>query len=138
MVSPSAARILSHELSFVRRCVPVILLVDDHAPMRQAMRSLLLSVENDFYECSDGGEAVELYGVLHPRCVLMDLWMREVDGITATRRIMASFPDARIIIVTGHDDPVLRKEAGEAGAAALLRKDELFRLEELVSGLLQP
>ncbi len=96
--------------------------------MRATIRSVLRGVESDFCECNDGLDALEMYRKHHPRCVLMDVRMRYLDGITATKQIIDSFPDARIIIVTEYDDPALRREGQEAGAVAFVRKDDLSEL----------
>jgi CheY-like chemotaxis protein len=106
----------------------VTLIVEDNAAMRATIRSMLYGVESDFCECSDGKDALEMYRSCLPRIVLMDVRMKHLDGITATRQILASFPDARVIIVTEYDDPALRKEAQEAGAVAFVRKDDLSNL----------
>jgi CheY-like chemotaxis protein len=106
----------------------VTLIVEDNAAMRATIRSMLNGVESEFCECSDGEDALEMYRLHRPWCVLMDVRMRNLDGITATKQILASFPDARIIIVTEYDDPALREEIREAGALAFVRKDDLLEL----------
>ncbi len=111
----------------------VTLIVEDNAAMRATIRSMLHGVESEFCECSDGRDALELYSMFRPRCVLMDVRMKYLDGISATRQIISSFPDARIIIVTEYDDPALRKEVQEAGAVAFVRKDDLSDLHALLA-----
>lgn len=106
----------------------VTLIVEDNDAMRATIRSMLGGVESEFCECSDGKDALEMYRLYRPRCVLMDVRMRYLDGITATKQILASFPNARIIIVTEYDDPALREEIREAGALAFVRKDDLSEL----------
>ena len=72
----------------------VTLIVEDNAAMRATIRSMLNGVESEFCECSDGEDALEMYRLHRPWCVLMDVRMRNLDGITATKQILASFPDA--------------------------------------------
>ena len=62
----------------------------------------------------------------------MDLQMPRVDGLEATRRIRAAFPDAQIIIVTQHDDPHWRTAATEAGACGYVLKGNLIELREML------
>lgn len=58
--------------------------------------------------------------------------MSEVDGLAATTRTKSSFPDARIIIVTNHDDRELREAARDTGTFDYVLKDNLFSLPELL------
>jgi len=111
----------------------VTLIVEDNAAMRATIRSVLQGFESDFCECGDGRDALEMYRTYRPGWVLMDVRMKQLDGIAATKQIRAEFPGARIIIVTEYDDPALRNEAREAGAAAFVRKDDLSRLQTLYS-----
>jgi CheY-like chemotaxis protein len=112
---------------------PTILIVDDSEPVRRTIRSLLRKVAGAFYECSDGDEAVEAYARFRPDWVVMDIKMERVDGITATRRIVAGFPDAKIAIVTSYDEPGLHKVAREAGARAYVLKENMLALSRIVS-----
>src|SRR5262249_26613429 len=109
-----------------------ILIVDDNAPVRKLMVSLLSRVADEIYECGDGADVVFAYSQLKPDWVLMDIKMGEVDGLVATTRIKSRFPDARIIIVTNHDDRELRDAARDAGAFGYVLKDNLFSLPELL------
>jgi DNA-binding NarL/FixJ family response regulator len=74
-------------------------------------------------EAGSGTEAVALAESLCPDVILMDLRMPDVDGVTATERILATLPQARIVVVTTYesDSDILR--AVEAGAAGYLLKD---------------
>jgi CheY-like chemotaxis protein len=117
---------------------PKILIVDDSEPVRRTIRSLLRKVAGEFHECSDGDEAVDAYARFRPDWVVMDVEMERIDGITATRRIMAGFPDAKIAIVTNYDEPALRAAAREAGARAYVLKENLLSLSRIVSGPRSP
>jgi CheY-like chemotaxis protein len=112
---------------------PKILIVDDSEPVRRTIRSLLRKVAGEFHECSDGDEAVEAYTRFRPDWVVMDVKMERVDGITATRQIVAEYPDAKIAIVTSYDEPELERLAREAGARACLLKEDLRSLTRIVS-----
>ena len=109
-----------------------VLLADDHQLLRQAIRRALedagLAV---VAEAGDGGEAVRLAGELQPDVVVMDVSMPVLDGIEATRRVHADFPDLPIVILTMHGDEALRKDALEAGASGFLTKD--VAMQEVVS-----
>jgi CheY-like chemotaxis protein len=89
----------------------MILIVEDSEPMRQMIVKLVGDLTESFTECSDGAQALGAYRQCRPDWVLMDIKMKEMDGLMATKQIKAAFPEARIIVVTGYDDPKLRDAA---------------------------
>lgn len=106
-----------------------ILIVDDHAVVRQGLRSFL-DLHPDLRvvgEASGGAEAIELAIRLAPDVVLMDLVMPGVDGIEATRQICARCPGSKVIALTSFlaDEQVF--PALGAGAAGYLLKDVMPR-----------
>ena len=109
-----------------------VLIVDDATAMRQSIRNFIGDLVVDFYECSDGSEALACYIAHRPDWVLMDLKMKELDGLAATRQIIESFPEARIIIVTSYDDPLLREASGKAGAREYVSKSDLLSLRGIL------
>jgi CheY-like chemotaxis protein len=110
-----------------------ILLVEDSMAMRRTIKSSLRTLEADFVEIDDGADALAAYTDHHPDWVLMDLQMKEVDGLVATSQIRAVYPDARIVIVTNFDDVQLREAAREAGACEYVLKDDLLALRGIIS-----
>jgi DNA-binding NarL/FixJ family response regulator len=112
------------------------LIAEDNIPMRQSIKRFLLkNVPNHhtFYEADDGGEAVQLYDRFSPDWVLMDIEMKPMDGLTASKTILATHPAARIIVVTSFDDAVYRKAARDAGTLAFVSKDHLQDLQTILS-----
>ena len=102
-----------------------IVLVDDHVLVRSGMKALL-DAQPDLEvtgEAGDGAEGVELALERRPDVVLMDLRMPGIDGIEATRRIVAAGSRARILVVTSHDDDTLVLHALRAGASGFFLKD---------------
>ncbi len=110
-----------------------ILIVDDNFEIRQMMRSFLQDLTDEFRECEDGCEALDSYRGFLPDWVLMDWEMNVMDGITATKQIVAKFPEANILIVTQYDDAELKEAADEAGASGFILKDELISLRQIIS-----
>jgi DNA-binding NarL/FixJ family response regulator len=112
-----------------------IVLVDDHVLVRSGMRALL-DAQPDFEvtgEASDGAAGVKLALDTQPDVVLMDLAMPVLDGIEATKRILAAGSKARILVVTSHDDDGLVLRALRAGATGFFLKDAAAdRLAEAV------
>ncbi len=109
-----------------------LLIVEDHSDMRQFIKSLLADLADQMAECEDGSLALEAYRKLRPDWVLMDLQMAQMDGLTATRQILAHYPEARICIVTKHLDTATRRAAQLAGVAAFVSKVNLIELREVV------
>lgn len=102
-----------------------VLLVDDQALLRQGLR-LILEHETDLEvvgEVGDGRAAVEACARLQPQVVLMDLQMPVLDGVDATRELVASGTAAQILILTTFDDDEYVLEALRAGACGYLLKD---------------
>ena len=102
-----------------------ILIVDDHPVVRQGLQALL-STESGLQvvgEASDGGEAINAVASLHPDVVLMDLVMPGVDGVEATREIVARFPDSSVLVITSFGSDAMLFPAIKAGALGFLMKD---------------
>jgi two-component system, NarL family, response regulator NreC len=102
-----------------------VLLADDHALVRQGFR-LILSAQADMEivgEAGNGREAVELADKLHPDIVVMDVAMPELNGIEATRRLLALSPHTRVVALSMHKDSVYVREILRAGARGYLLKD---------------
>jgi two-component system response regulator DegU len=111
-----------------------LLIVDDNEAIRQVTKRVLQSIVTGVRECEDGSDALSAYQQFLPDFVLMDVEMKQVDGITATREIVAQFPAAKIIIVTNYDDEALREAARTAGACAYVVKDEMAKIRQYLSG----
>ncbi len=101
-----------------------VLFADDHEMVRIGVSSYLTTQKDIdvIAEADDGGEAVELALKLKPDIILMDLVMKKMDGIEATRRIVEQWPDAKIIIVTSFVDDEKVYPALEAGAVSYMLK----------------
>jgi DNA-binding NarL/FixJ family response regulator len=115
-----------------------LLIVDDHPVVRQIIRRLLEDLADEISECEDGELAVNLFPVLLPDWVVMDVEMKNLDGLAATKQIKAAFPEARIVIATNHDDKSLREAAMLAGASGYVLKENLFTLRTLLTAGKEP
>jgi DNA-binding NarL/FixJ family response regulator len=102
-----------------------VLIADDQALVRSGFR-LILETRDDIEvvgEAEDGREAVALARSLSPAVILMDVRMPELDGIQATREIVASGSEARVLVLTTFDLDEYVYSAIQAGASGFLLKD---------------
>ncbi len=118
-----------------------VLIADDHTILRQGLRRILESYPNMQIagEASTGLEAVELAERLEPDIALIDIAMRELNGIEATAQIVRRCRNTAVLILTMHDDPDYVLKAVRAGARGYLLKDSveeelLLAIEHLHAG----
>ncbi len=112
-----------------------VLLVDDH-PMVRAGLAALIDATSDLEvvgQAHDGAQAVEQAARLLPDVVLMDLSMPVMDGVEATRRVLASTPGTKVVILTSFSDAGKVTDALGAGAIGYLLKDS--EPEQLLAGV---
>jgi DNA-binding NarL/FixJ family response regulator len=117
-----------------------VVLAEDHEVVRQGLKTLI-EREIDLEvvgEASNGKEAIDLTGEKLPDIVLMDITMPRLNGFEATRRILESFPDVKLLMLTAHDDKDYIFRSLEAGASGYLVKktaaDELIKAIHTVHG----
>lgn len=115
-------------------------LVDDQAMVRVGLRMILES-EADVVVCceaADGAEAAAMVSDHHPDVILMDVRMPGMDGLAATREVLAAAPDAKVIILTTFDDDEYLYGAMRAGASGFLLKsadgDTLVNAVRVIAG----
>ncbi len=102
-----------------------VILADDHASLRKGFRALLESA-GDFEilcETGSGGEAVARARELEPDIVVMDVAMPGINGIDATRQIIAGATPVHVLALSGHNDGIFIRQMLEAGARGYLLKD---------------
>lgn len=102
-----------------------VLLVDDHALVRSGLVALLDATDDMqvLGEAPDGAQAVRLAAELEPDVVLMDLSMPVLDGVAATRQIVAARPATSVVVLTSFSDRARVGDALAAGAVGYLLKD---------------
>ncbi len=101
-----------------------VVLVDDHPLVRQGMRAVI-DAQPDLEivgEASDGSEAVVICSEVKPDVVLMDLQMPTMNGIEATKQVLAASPRTSVLVLTMYDDDAVVFEAVASGASGYLLK----------------
>ncbi|MGD9729702.1 MAG: response regulator transcription factor, partial [Nitrospiraceae bacterium] len=119
---------LSREsIALVEKNGPVhrVVLVEDHAMLRQGLRAILDGFHDVLVigEATNGEEAVSVVSHVRPDVVLMDVNMPKMDGIEATRRIVTAHPWAVIIGLSVNDSPPLIEAMKKAGAVGFVAKE---------------
>jgi CheY-like chemotaxis protein len=109
-----------------------ILIVDDSAKMRRVIRLMIKDLAEEITECDDGSQALTSYRAHRPDWVLMDIRMKKIGGLAATRQIKAAYPDARIVIVTLYKEDDLQEAARAAGACGYVIKDNLPEIRRIL------
>jgi len=118
-----------------------LLVVDDHSFVRAALVDYFAGTGDIEVvgECADGVEVVPAVQRTRPDVVLMDVEMPQVDGVEATRALLAIVPDARVLMLTGTVSPVRIRQARSFGAKGYLLKGEdsselIERVREVAAG----
>ena len=114
-----------------------IIIADDHKLIRQGLASLLARTSEIVVvgQANNGREAVQLTEKHRPDLVVMDVSMPDLNGIDATRQIIARSPKTRVIALSMHSDRQFVAEMFRAGARGYLLKDSAF--EELATAILK-
>ena len=99
-----------------------ILVVDDSNLARRATRAILEEAGHEVSDAQDGLSAIERYFLDKPELVLLDVTMRDMDGLEVLKRIRAVDPDARIIFVTADVQSSTREMAVAGGAGGFVVK----------------
>lgn len=102
-----------------------VMVVDDHAVVRQGLTKLLEAAPdiNVVADASGGEDVAALVQTATPDVILMDLSMPDVDGVEATRRALAIRPEAKVVMLTSFDEPEHVNAALDAGAVGYVLKD---------------
>jgi DNA-binding NarL/FixJ family response regulator len=112
--------------------LPTAMIVDDNKEMRETLKSMVHDLVTVVDECEDGAEVMEHYRSSHPDFVLMDIAMKTVDGIRATRTLMKEFPDAKVVMVSNYDDEEMKLEALKAGSIGYVQKEYLNAIKQFL------
>jgi DNA-binding NarL/FixJ family response regulator len=110
-----------------------VLLVEENSAVRGVIRQLVTSPGTCIQECVDSTDAISAYAASRPDFVIMDVGMKDLDGIAVSKQIKAMDPAARIVLVSDYDDSGMRESARRAGACGYVLKDNLLE----VTGLLR-
>jgi two-component system, NarL family, invasion response regulator UvrY len=110
-----------------------ILIVEDHPVVRSGLRRLLAADAEEIQEAASGHEALAMFRALRPTVVIIDLNLPGISGLEVIGRLKVVDPDARILVLSMHDDPMHVTRALQAGAAGYVTKNA--RPEEIIEAV---
>jgi CheY-like chemotaxis protein len=113
-----------------------ILIVDDNTAMRRLIREMVAELADDIEECENGQDAISVWDRCRPDLVLMDMHMKYMDGLEATRHICSRDAAAKVLILTDYDDSGLREAARAVGACDYQLKEDLLQLTQVIYRLI--
>lgn len=97
------------------------------------IRRFISDLVAEIREADDGADALDAYAAFLPDWVLMDIEMKDTNGIAATARLKAAYPQAKVLIVTNYSNDQLRARATEAGACGYVLKENLLDLRAMLT-----
>lgn len=112
---------------------PLVVVVDDDPSIRKALARLLRAASLEVEVFGSAGDLLARNGSLRPACLILDVHLPDMNGISLLRQLVAATPGLPVVMITGDKDPELRLRALQAGAAAVLAKpfDEERLLDEI-------
>ena len=110
-----------------------LLLVDDNDRIRKMMRNIYSPHFDEVIECNDGSDAVIAFNDYSPDWVVMDIKMKMMDGLEATKKIISRNPEAKIIVISQFDDETTIAAAKLAGAIKFINKENLYQVIEVIN-----
>ena len=118
-----------------------VIIVDDHQLVRETWKMLLHGKDGIeiIHECSSGAEVIEIAPILQPDVILMDINMSPVNGFEATRKILKSYPDIRIIGVSVNNQASYVRNMMQLGAKGYVTKNSsptemILAIREVIKG----
>lgn len=106
------------------------MIVDDNKEMRETLKSVVRDYVTVIDECTDGSEVIQHYRNSHPDFVLMDIAMKKVDGIRATKMLLKEYPEAKVVMVSNYDGEEIKYEALTAGSIGYVHKEFLNTIKQ--------
>ncbi len=109
------------------------MIVDDHPPAREMIRQFLELPGVTVCECGSGEEALQRVREFKPHWITVDVSMPGLNGFQTTQALRAEHPPARIVIITSYNESHYRQRSREAGALALVSKENLIAVRILMT-----
>jgi CheY-like chemotaxis protein len=109
-----------------------LLIIDDNARFRSLIKTIITAPGDDVLELDDGRDVVSSYAAFQPDWVLMDVNMKVVNGLQATRQLIHNFPEAKVIFLSNFTSKRIIAKGLQVGARAYLSKEDLFAVQNFI------
>lgn len=109
-----------------------LLIADDNPAIHSVIRNILSDLFDEITECDDGSEAIKNYEAHQHDWVLMDIEMKIMDGLEASRIILKKYPYASIIIVSQYNDRNTIEDSLKIGIIDFVSKENLTRIPDII------
>jgi CheY-like chemotaxis protein len=127
----SAAK--EHSLSGVCRVKARVLIIDDHAVIREMLRAQFEAQDMEVCEAENGAEGVQKAQDLNPTLIILDLSMPLMNGLAAARALQLTMPNVPRLMFTNNASAALEEEARHAGIFAVVSKSDTNSLQQLMA-----
>ncbi len=109
-----------------------LMIIDDNARFRALVRQILTTGDDRVLEMDDGAGVNELYAEFNPDWVLMDVNMKFVNGMDATKQLIQAHPHAKVIFLSNFINKKLIAKGLGLGAKAYVSKEDVFAVQEII------
>jgi CheY-like chemotaxis protein len=109
-----------------------LMIVEDNSEFRKILKKIFAGYFSEVFETDDGEEAIQNYEKYKPDWVFMDIGIKKLDGIVATRRIVNKHPKAMIVMVSQYNNPRIINASLKAGAFDYVTKDDISKLIKII------
>lgn len=108
------------------------MIIDDNARFRALVRQILTTPEDSVVEMENGANVCENFAAFQPDWVLMDVNMKPIDGMEATRDLLQHFPGAKVIFLSNFTNKKLMAKGLGLGAKAYVSKEDVFAIQNII------
>ena len=108
------------------------LIVDDNSIFRKYLREFITKEGDEYMELDDGLNLNAAFGEFIPDWVLLDIQLKNSNGLKVAENLKKEFPEARFVVVSEYSDDKFRKMAAKSGATAFISKENIFELYKII------
>src|SRR6185369_1844455 len=115
-----------------------IMIVEDNDAMSEKIMEVVHTAGDELFRCSTSSAVLGTFEQHKPDVVLMDIRIKPLNGVKTTKMLKHIHPEARVIMLTSHDEPEYHEAARLAGAAGYMLKENLYKLRRFLEIICSP